>query len=100
MYVVMPLTVKERIVMFREVYYVHPKVLCSYVIAAFQLFCVFLDVRGIAFLAVEGCLNAVFWGVVGHGKSPCFSGLSVLTAAGVDAGGLIFRVADGVFVHG
>jgi hypothetical protein len=85
MYVVMPLTAKERRVMFREVYYVHRAL---------------MDVRGIAFLAVEGCLNAVFWGVVGHGKSPCFSGLSVLTAAGVDAGGLIFRVADGVFVHG
>jgi len=85
MYVVMPLTVKERRVMFREFYYVHRAL---------------LDVHGIAFLAVKGCLNAVFWGVLGHGKSPCFSRLSVLTAAGVDAGRLIFRVANGVFVHG
>jgi hypothetical protein len=85
MHVVMPLTVKERLVMCREVYYVHRAL---------------LDVHGIAFLAVKGCLNAVFGGVLGHGKSPCFSGLSFLTAAGVDAGRLIFMVADGVFIHG
>ena len=49
---------------------------------------------------MKGCLNVVFGGMVGHGKSPCFSGLSFLTAADVDAGVLIFTVADGVFVHG
>jgi hypothetical protein len=86
MYVVMPLTVKERIVMFREVYYVHPKVL--------------LNVRSTAFLAVETCSKGVLAPSVGHGKSPCFSGLGFLTAAGVDAGRLIFRVANGVFFHG
>ena len=57
------------------------------------------NVRGNVFLAVEGCLNAVFGGMVGHGKSPCFSRLSFLTAAGVDAGVLVFTVADGVVFH-
>jgi len=85
--------------MSREVYYVHPKVLCGYAVAVFQLFCSFLDVRGIAFLAVKGCLNAVCWGMMGHGKSPCFSGLSFLTINGVDAGVPIFTVANGVVIH-
>ena len=54
---------------------------------------------GDLFLAVEGCLSAVFGGMVGHGKSPCFSALGFLTTADVDAGVLIFTVADGVFFH-
>jgi len=69
-------------------YYVPHRVLCSYVVAVFQWF-----------LAVEGCSNAVFGVCSGHGKSPCFSGLSFLTTADVDAGRLIFTVADGVFFH-
>ena len=48
---------------------------------------------------MEGCLNAVFGGVLGHGKSPCFSALGFLTTAGVDAGVLIFTVADGGVFH-
>lgn len=36
------------------------------------------------FLAVKACLNAVFWGLRGHGKSPCFLGCGFLWAVGVD----------------
>jgi hypothetical protein len=86
--------------MFREVYYVPHRALSVTRPSLSGLETRSCKVRGNVFLAVKGCLNPVFWGVLGHGKSPCFSGLSVLTAAGVDAGGLIFRVADGVFVHG
>jgi len=57
------------------------------------------NVRGNVFLAVEGCLNAVFGGMVRYGKSPCFSALGFLTTADVDAGVLIFTVANGVVFH-
>jgi hypothetical protein len=62
--------------MFREVYYVHPKGLSSYVIAVLQLLCGFLNVRSkvgydchswagyssrsVAFLAVKVCLEGLF----------------------------------------
>jgi hypothetical protein len=69
-------------------YYVHPKVLCSYVVAVFQWF-----------LAVEGCLNGVLELCRMHGKSPCFSALGFLTTADVDEGVLVFTVADGVVFH-
>ena len=74
--------------MSREVYNVHPKVLCSYAVAVFQLF-----------LAVKGCVNGVLELCRGHGKSPCFSGLSFLTITGVDAGVLIFNHVNGVLFH-
>lgn len=63
------------------IYYVHPKVLCSYV-------------RGN--LVATGCSKAIFGLLAGHGKSPCFLRLSVLKAVGVDAGRLVFTVVNGV----
>ena len=55
------------------------------------------DAWGIAFLDVRGCLNGVFRGVLGHGKSPCFSRLRVLSVVGVDWRALVFCVVDGGF---
>lgn len=54
------------------------------------------DVRSIGFLDVKGCLNAVFRGMLGYGKSPCFSSFAVLKVFGVDWGVLILHVVDGV----
>ena len=83
-------------IMWREVYYVHLKVLCSYIIAIFRIFSSVCNVRGNVFLAVEGCLNGVLGHGVGYGKSPCFSGLGFLTTTDVDAGVSIFGCVDGV----
>jgi hypothetical protein len=48
--------------------------------------------RSIVFLGVKGCVNAVFGCVLGHGKSPCFSGSRFLTVPRVDGAVLIFNV--------
>ena len=81
------------------IYHVHLKVLCNYIIAIFQLFSGLCNVRGNVFLAVKGCVNGVLELCRGHGKSPCFSGLSFLTITGVDAGVLIFNHVNGVLFH-
>ncbi len=51
--------------------------------------------RSIAFLAVKPCSKAFFAPIVGHGKSPCFSRISFLTAVSVDDSGLVFASVDG-----
>ena len=53
--------------------------------------------RNIALMAVETCSKAILALYAGHGKSPCFSRGSILTAVGVDERVLILVVADGVF---
>jgi len=40
------------------------------------------DACRVAFLDVKGCLKDVFRGVLGHGKSPCFSRCRVLSLIG------------------
>ena len=64
------------------------------------VYCRPCDVRGNVFLAVEGCLNAVFGGMVGYGKSPCFSRCCDRVAFGVDAGRYFLGVVDGGFIVG
>jgi len=66
-----------------------------------KVFCALSDVRGDAFLAVEGCLKffgAVFRGVFAWEKS-MLSALGFLTTTDVDAGVLIFTVANGAVFH-
>ena len=79
--------------MSREVYYVHPKVV--------------LNVRGIAFLAVKGCLM-VFDGLLRGLDFAVFGKLSLLygalqveicASAGVDQVVLVLKRVDGVFFH-
>jgi hypothetical protein len=55
------------------------------------------DAHSVAFLDVKGCSNVVFRGMMGHGKSPCFSRCSVLTAVSVDERGVVLIVVDGGF---
>ena len=55
------------------------------------------DTLSVAFLDVKGCSNGVFRGMMGHGKSPCFSRCSVLTAVSVDERGVVLIVVDGGF---
>lgn len=54
------------------------------------------DVRSIGFLDVKGCLNAVFGGMLGHGKSPCFLRCRVLKVFDVDWMVLNFFMVNGV----
>jgi hypothetical protein len=68
-----------------KIYYVHAGVCCRP-----------CDVRGNAFLAVEGCLNAVFGGMVGYGKSPCFSHVGFLSLVAPVYPLLVLPSVDGV----
>ena len=54
----------------------------------------------LCFLDVNGCLNAVFRGMLGYGKSPCFSGFAVLKVFSVDWIVLFLRGVDGGFFLG
>ena len=56
--------------------------------------------RSIVGLAVKSCSKALFACSRRHGKSPCFSRGSVLTAVGVDERVLVLVVVDGVFFLG
>ena len=56
--------------------------------------------RSIVGLTVKSCSKALFAVVLRHGKSPCFSRGSVLTAVGVDERVLVLVVVDGVFFLG
>ena len=53
--------------------------------------------RSIALMVVETCSKAILALCSAHGKSPCFSRCSVLTAVGVDERVLVLVVVDGVF---
>ncbi len=53
--------------------------------------------RSIAGMAVKSCSESVLALSSEHGKSPCFSRCSVLTAVGVDERVLVFGVIDGAF---
>jgi hypothetical protein len=48
-------------------------------------------------LAGKSCSKGIFAIASTHGKSPCFSRCSVLTAVGVDERVLVLVVVDGVF---
>ncbi len=48
-------------------------------------------------LDVVPCLKALFWGVGGHGKSPCFFGCCVSAVVGPDCAVLKSLVVDGGF---
>jgi hypothetical protein len=49
-----------------------------------------------AFLAVKTCSKAVLALCLGHGKSPCFSGVAFLRLLGVDARVLKVAFIDGM----
>jgi hypothetical protein len=57
----------------------------------------FWSARSNVFSEVKGCLKGVFGGVVGYGKSPCFSRLRVLGLFGVDWRVYVLALADGGF---
>jgi hypothetical protein len=52
-------------------------------------------VRSVAFLAVKTCSKALLASIRRHGKSPCFSRLSVLRVVGVDGAVLVFASVNG-----
>ena len=117
MYVVMLLTVKERLIMFREVYYVHPKVLYGddHPKAGYGLRRIAFFTKRIlrrlsvlfVFLAVKGCLM-VFDGLCRgldfavFGKLSLFYGalrVKICASAGVDQVVLVLKRVDGVGFH-
>jgi hypothetical protein len=53
-------------------------------------------VRSNVFLDVKGCLNAVFGGMLGHGKSPCFLRCRVLKVLDLEWIVLNFFMVNGV----
>lgn len=55
------------------------------------------NTRSIVFLAVDACSKDILAVTERHGKSPCFSRCSVLTAVGVDERVVVLVVVDGVF---
>ena len=54
----------------------------------------FLSLTG-GFLAVETCSKAHFDSCLGHGKSPCFSGVAFLWLVGPDYPLLVLPTVDG-----
>ena len=48
-------------------------------------------------MVVEACSKGILALCAGHGKSPCFSRCSVLTAVSVDERGVVLIVVDGGF---
>jgi len=71
---------EAKMAMSLRIYYEHPRI---------------RHVRSIALLAVKTCSKALFAHSREHGKSPCFSRLSVLKVVSVDGAELTFASVNG-----